>query len=93
MYGLSVGTYYVDVTDANGCSTQDSVVIIEADFYINAILFQNVLCNGANDGAVSFSAINGTPPYSYDIDGDSIYNDSLSFDWQLHSNHDFIYSK
>ena len=74
--GLSVGTHYVDVTDANGCSTQDSVVIIEAEFYINAVLLQNVLCNGANDGAVSFSAINGTPPYTYDIDGDSIYTDS-----------------
>ena len=66
---LGVGTYYVTVTDNNGCTYEDSVVI-GATLSISAT--QNVTdvnCYGGSDGAISLTpqTSGGAPnlPYSY----------------------------
>ncbi|MES2284804.1 MAG: PKD domain-containing protein [Bacteroidota bacterium] len=64
---LSIGTYTVNVTDAIGCQTSDSVIITEpipVDVSISSMT--DVLCNGGNTGAISVAAIGGTGPlYTY----------------------------
>lgn len=57
--GLSAGTYSVTVTDENGCSRAESLVITEVDCALSAeaALVQAVTCFGGNDGSaeVTFS--------------------------------------
>ncbi|MCE9538553.1 MAG: SprB repeat-containing protein, partial [Bacteroidetes bacterium] len=58
---LSIGTYTVNVTDAIGCQTSDSIIIAEPspiDVSISSI--NNVLCNGGNTGSISVSPSGGS---------------------------------
>ena len=69
---LSAGTYFVTVTDANGCSKSDSVVLTDPIGLSNLILSAssyngfNISCSGGNDGNISMTGVNGgTAPLSY----------------------------
>ncbi|WP_165828934.1 T9SS type A sorting domain-containing protein [Flavobacterium sp. HTF] len=64
--GLSAGTYTVTVTDANGCSATQSVVITEPAIIITSVSSQtNVSCNSGSNGSATVSATGGTPGYTY----------------------------
>lgn len=64
---LTADTYTVNVTDALGCLTSDTAIIIEPtqiDVSVDTVI--NVFCYGGNTGSVSVSATGGTgPAYSY----------------------------
>lgn len=70
---LLEGTYVIDVIDNNtGCALSDSVTL-EApqvlDLNVEVTEFDggfNISCNGENDGQISVTASEGTPPYEYD---------------------------
>ena len=69
---LSAGTYFVTITDANGCSKSDSVVLTDPIGLSNLTLSvssyngYNISCNGGNDGNISMTGVNGgTAPLSY----------------------------
>ncbi len=71
--GLTAGSYTVTVTDANSCSELASFNITEPlDLTISATS-TNISCNGLNNGSVTISASQGTPPYEYSIDGGVTY--------------------
>ncbi|MFH2096000.1 MAG: SprB repeat-containing protein, partial [Bacteroidota bacterium] len=62
---LSGGTYFVTVTDNNGCSSAGSVVIYEPPQLISAIIsITNASCYGVCDGSSTVQAGGGTPPYN-----------------------------
>ncbi|MBN8701712.1 MAG: gliding motility-associated C-terminal domain-containing protein [Bacteroidetes bacterium] len=65
---LLAGTYTVQATDAIGCSI-DTVVVISAPppLLLQADSITNESCLGMMDGAIDFSAIGGTPSYSYTL--------------------------
>ncbi|MBV7530653.1 gliding motility-associated C-terminal domain-containing protein [Chitinophaga sp. sic0106] len=64
--GLAPGTYTCTVTDANGCTTTETVTITDSGTGLGAYTNQSdVSCNGANDGTASVTAYGGTPPYTY----------------------------
>ena len=64
--GLVAGTYIVDVTDSNGCTTASSVTIEESDTLSLIVLtLVNVSCNGGNDGVIDVSVSGGIAPYSF----------------------------
>ncbi|NSW44963.1 MAG: hypothetical protein HPY79_04030 [Bacteroidales bacterium] len=64
--GLSAGTYYVTVRDANNCSTTSSVTITQPSAVTASISSStNVSCYGGNNGTATVSAGGGTPGYSY----------------------------
>jgi hypothetical protein len=64
--GISAGTYFVTITDANGCIDTDSVIITEPTLLVaSAALDSNVSCNTGNDGGATSSAVGGTMPYDY----------------------------
>ncbi|GAA3739079.1 hypothetical protein GCM10022422_23210 [Flavobacterium ginsengisoli] len=63
--GLSPNTYSVTVTDANGCSVTESVIISEPSVLSASDSHTNVSCNGGNNGTASVVATGGTGNYSY----------------------------
>jgi gliding motility-associated-like protein len=62
---ISGGTYYVIVTDANGCTKHDSIVITEPTPLVLTTVDTQVLCNGASTGAINLSVSGGTPGTGY----------------------------
>ncbi|MDO8336332.1 MAG: SprB repeat-containing protein, partial [Candidatus Saccharibacteria bacterium] len=68
--GLSPDTYLFQVTDANGCSYQESHTVDPVKpITVAAQLINDVSCNGGSDGAVNFTVSNFAGTYSYSING------------------------
>ncbi|MBA3901971.1 MAG: SprB repeat-containing protein, partial [Bacteroidetes bacterium] len=63
--GLSPGQYFVEITDANGCITLDSVIITEPDSLTSIADITNVSCFGGADGSITVTAFGGVAPYSF----------------------------
>ncbi|WP_173021613.1 SprB repeat-containing protein, partial [Lewinella sp. W8] len=63
--GLSVGTYSLDVRDANNCLQSIAVSIQEPDAITLSSNVTDLLCNGDNSGAIDLSVGGGTPPFVY----------------------------
>lgn len=60
---IGAGYYEVQVIDANGCYTLDSINLVQPDSLEISVLYTDMTCN---EGATaSLSVIGGTPPYSY----------------------------
>ena len=62
---LIAGTYFIDVTDINGCSSNQTVIITEPNpLFVNASS-TDISCFGYCDGSAFSMPSGGTPPYSY----------------------------
>lgn len=62
--GLCAGTYFVQITDANGCSLLDSVVITESTPILANQVIVATTC-GLCDGSITLTPSGGTAGYSY----------------------------
>ncbi len=64
--GLCAGTYTIAVSDANGCSITDSVIVTEPAQIMGSITSQtNASCTGVCDGEIEIAITGGTAPYQY----------------------------
>ena len=77
----SVGTYQFEITDANGCTAESSVVVIDpiSPPNISAVLqTQPILCNSDANGAIQITIdpSMGTPPFAINA-----YNDTTGVDY------------
>jgi hypothetical protein len=64
--GLVAGAYTCTITDANGCTTMQSVNIAQPLVLAASVSSQtNVSCNGLSDGFATISPTGGTPTYMY----------------------------
>ena len=60
------GTYFVTITDSNGCFQTDSVTITNIPSpQVNISSFSDVLCFGGNTGTATATPTFGATPYSY----------------------------
>jgi len=76
--GLSAGSYFLFVEDANGCDTFTSVNVIEPQFPLDgSVQIFGVPCKGDDTGMIVGDAGGGWGPYSYYWLGDQ--NDTLQF--------------
>ena len=73
--GLSLGNYVAMVEDGLGCLDRDTFIINPYDsVYIDTVVFNNVSCNGFNDGYIqNIVPMGGTAPYEYSINGGLIF--------------------
>lgn len=65
--GLLAGNYTVTVSDANGCTATDQVVINEPTALVASIKnpVKNISCFGGADGEIEAEASGGTPNYTF----------------------------
>ncbi|MCF8457796.1 MAG: T9SS type A sorting domain-containing protein [Bacteroidales bacterium] len=65
LVGIPIGTYGVQVTDANGCSLIEYFTITQPDPLVSTISGTNVICNGESNGTIDLSVSDGTMPYAF----------------------------
>ena len=66
MVGVGANTYVCNVSDANGCTTSQSVTISQPQALVMAASsFSNVSCFGGSNGQISTTVQGGTPVYGY----------------------------
>lgn len=63
--GLPPGSYTVTVTDANLCTSSQTVAIDTFDCELGGVQILNASCNGSCDGSIVVSVINVIAPVSY----------------------------
>jgi hypothetical protein len=63
--GLLAGTYSVAVTDANGCTTNKSVIITQPAAVATTATQVNVTCYGDATGSITLTVTGGTASYTY----------------------------
>ena len=63
--GIGAGNYFLNVTDGNGCVTQNSILVNENLPISASIAKNNVSCLGGNDGSISINVNGGTGNYNY----------------------------
>ena len=61
----AAGTYYVTVTDAEGCSIVTSATITEPTVVSMTGVVTDVTCNGGSNGAINITATGGTGALTY----------------------------
>jgi hypothetical protein len=66
--GLAAGNYSVTVIDARGCIGQNTVAVGRADQLQQLGTVTHATCKFKN-GAISVTAVGGTPPYTYKLNG------------------------
>jgi gliding motility-associated-like protein len=66
---LDEGTYFVTVTDANGCSALDTAVVDAPDELEIEVATTGAGCTGSTDGTITIVGFGGTAPYATSIDG------------------------
>jgi gliding motility-associated-like protein len=62
---LAASTYAVTLTDQNGCSSVDSVTVIQPSLLQLNLNTISVSCNGGADGVITANLNGGTNPYTY----------------------------
>ncbi|MAC94148.1 MAG: hypothetical protein CMC96_01470 [Flavobacteriales bacterium] len=63
---LSAGNHSVTVTDANACTSVESITLTEPNVLSSTLATQiDVSCNGFSDGSAKVTMSGGTTPYTY----------------------------
>ncbi len=63
--GLTIGIYTVTISDANNCSIQTTVNLVEPAPLVLTEIHQDILCFGESTGSINVSVFGGTTPYSF----------------------------
>jgi gliding motility-associated-like protein len=73
---LTPGTYFVTVTDHNGCTITNSAIVgfTPGTGSASVDTFANVSCNGLADGLLEVGMNFGIPPYTYNWQHDATNN-------------------
>ncbi|WP_258540802.1 T9SS type B sorting domain-containing protein [Parvicella tangerina] len=63
--GLCDGTFTVSVTDNNGCTSTETITLVEPTQVVNAPTQTDASCNGVCDGIANTAPSGGTGAYAY----------------------------
>ncbi|NPD48213.1 S-layer family protein, partial [Lentimicrobium sp. S6] len=91
--GIAAATYTVTITDNNGCTDSESVIITEPEMLIvNNVITTNASGCAPENPSISILASGGTPAYMYSIDHANTWQTSNLFEDLAAGNYD-IYVK
>jgi hypothetical protein len=71
---LSIGTYTVTITDANGCINTASYTVTQPSPLTGTITKNDVTCFGTSNGSISVIGKGGTPSYLYSLNNGDYTN-------------------
>lgn len=74
--GLAPGNYTVTFKDENGCTIMQSTTLSEPDAINATVSKTDIVCPGESAGAISISALGGTAPLEYSVNGTSFQSSS-----------------
>lgn len=74
---LSPGTYTLSVKDAQGCTKDTTVELVDPAPLGLSVKTQVPLCHGSANGSIELGGIGGTPDYRYTINGGPVVADPL----------------
>lgn len=74
VFSVASGSHVVSIRDANGCTKDSTVTVIEPLAIISNVRADSVACFGGTNGTITINALNGTAPYTYSIDGINFQN-------------------
>ncbi len=66
---LCAGTYTINITDANGCTANASIVVNEPTGITANLTQTDASCNGVCDGTATITPAGGIPPYTVSWNG------------------------
>ncbi len=76
---IAAGSYTVTLTDANGCTTQNSISLNEPPLITAELTSLTPSCFGEDDGAIIIDTIQGPDgPFEYSLDGNT-FSPAISF--------------
>lgn len=88
---LCAGTdYEFKVTDSNNCETFVPFIVGEPDELVISFVEESISCFGSDDGKVSISAVGGTAPYTYSIDGGLNFQSNAVFTGLIAGKYDIM---
>ncbi|OEK07022.1 hypothetical protein BFP71_05025 [Roseivirga misakiensis] len=74
--GVTAGNYSVVITDANGCTLNDSFTITQPSSPLTKTeAVQQITCNGAADGIINLTVSGGAGPYTFNWSNGSTAED------------------
>jgi gliding motility-associated-like protein len=62
---MPAGTYWVTITDFNGCIHSDTTTLTEPTLLTNTLTKGDVVCKGESSGWIKTDAMGGSVPYNY----------------------------
>ena len=71
---LTIGDYFVSVTDFNGCTVDDNISLFQPLLITGFFTIDSISCPSAIDGELSIQLSGGTPPYNYSWSADPLTN-------------------
>jgi hypothetical protein len=77
--GLLPGSYFVHVSDINGCSFVSTTpfVVGEPAILTASALATDILCFGESNGSITVTPIGGTGPYQFSVDGSALSSNNV----------------
>lgn len=77
--GLSAGTYFVQVKDANSCIATVSVTLTQPNAFLIAPIASSVSCHGSATGSATIAASGGAGFLAYSLNGGFTYQSGTTF--------------
>jgi len=80
---MTGGTYFVTVTDAEGCSINEEFILSNTNSLDAFMSSNNPICLNGSDGTTTMIINNGIPPYSYQWSPNTtFYNNNTAYNLQ-----------
>ena len=76
---LNAGSYTLEVTDQNGCSSSSTILLTQSDEITLSFIMTPATCPtpGSNDGSIDITVMGGLGPYNYSWSGPNSFSSTL----------------
>ena len=72
-FTVAAGTHVIRIKDANGCTKDTSINVTQPLALVATNVTNNATCSPTPNGQITTTAVGGTDPYSYVLDGGTVF--------------------